>query len=89
MDTTLIKEFQWDAEKLFKWDGEKWVRFIDEPWTADGWWAFQVRNNIVREFGLYNADFLLIGLLVNHPQFIQAFPHNYLCRQDPIIVFWD
>ncbi len=42
MNPELIREFQWEAQRLFKFNGQLFERFIDEPWTANLWWNTQV-----------------------------------------------
>ena len=38
----IVRQFEWDAQKVERYDGEEFTRVYTEPWTGDRFWEVQV-----------------------------------------------
>ena len=44
MDPDLVKQFEWDAQRVSRHDGEHSSGIFTEPWTGKRWWDIQVKH---------------------------------------------
>ena len=42
-DPELVRNFEWDAQKVYKYHSEGRSRVFTEPWTGNRFWEIQVR----------------------------------------------
>jgi len=42
----IVKQFEWDAQKVSRCDGESSTRIFTEPWTGKRWWDIQVKTPV-------------------------------------------
>ena len=40
----LVRQFEWDTQKVQRYNGNEFSRVFTEPWTGDRWWEIQVRS---------------------------------------------
>ena len=40
----IVKQFEWDAQKVYRYDGERSKRIFMEPWTGKHFWKIQVKT---------------------------------------------
>ena len=38
----IVRQFEWDAQKIERYDGKESTRVYTEPWTANRFWDVQV-----------------------------------------------
>lgn len=38
----IVRQFEWDAQKVSRYDGENYSRIYTEPWTGKHFWDVQV-----------------------------------------------
>ena len=50
LNPELVRQFEWDAQKVSRHDGKDFTRVYTEPWTGDRWWEIQVRLNILLSY---------------------------------------
>lgn len=43
-DPDIVKQFEWDAQKVSRYDGERSSRIFTEPWTGKRFWDAQVKH---------------------------------------------
>lgn len=84
----LANHFRWDAERHYKFNGEQFERFIDEPWTADAWWEIQVSKKITSFFPPLSIIYHAM-LADNSPRRCCSIFCHCICRQKPVVFFWD
>jgi len=41
----IVKQFEWDAQRVSRFDGERSERIFTEPWTGKRFWDIQVNNS--------------------------------------------
>jgi len=54
----VVKQFEWDAQKVYRYDGENSTRIFAEPWTGKQFWDIQVRTSKRLHF---NFNYMLIN----------------------------
>ena len=47
MNPELVRQFEWDAQRVQRYDGNGFIPAYTEPWTGRRWWEIQVRRKVL------------------------------------------
>jgi hypothetical protein len=57
----IVKQFEWDAQKVSMHDGERSARIFTEPWTGERFWDIQVRDPNDSKTTLTSHEVIIAG----------------------------
>jgi len=80
----IVKQFEWDAQKVYRFDGECSKRIFTEPWTGKRFWKIQVKK-LLR----FHLRFTLIDYKVIIARRRKDGLPRALRGQDPALVIWN
>ena len=79
----IVKQFEWDAQKVYRYDGKQSKRIFTEPWTGKRFWNIQVKT-----LERFHLGFALINYKVIVAERRKDAVPRTLCGQDPTLVIW-
>lgn len=44
LNPDIVRQFEWDAQRVERYDGKDFTRVYTEPWTGNRFWEVQVRS---------------------------------------------
>ena len=77
----LVRQFEWDAQKVSRFDGERYMRIFTEPWTGTRFWDVQVRKS-----ELFHLEITLTSYEDVAARGSKNGVPRTLCGQDPALV---